>query len=62
MDKPTATLKHWRFMTSQRSLTGEVFGHPHFFEGQNILTSTVLRIDFESGTAETLNTIYTLEK
>ena len=62
--KPRATLERWELDVCGRdalSLHGIIKGHPKFPDGAWICTSLVLRIDLEAGTAETMNTYYTLE-
>jgi len=60
--KQTATLTDWSFHLWGDSycLNGAVSGHPTAKDGERIRTSRLLRIDFEKGEAETLNTIYKL--
>ena len=37
---------------------GNVYGDDRFEDGTPVITSKVLKIDFECGTIETMNTIY----
>lgn len=55
--KPQARLENWR-MTLGGRLDGNVYGHPHFTDGERVLTGFVLTIT--STTAETANTKYVL--
>ncbi len=41
-------------------ITGQVFGDHRCGEGNDIRTSSLRSIDFEKGTAQTLNTLYDL--
>ena len=62
--KQRATLEKWELDVwgyDTLVVNGRVSGHPKLPDGAWIHTSRVLRIDFEAGTAETLNTFYTLK-
>jgi hypothetical protein len=67
MSKQTATIKNWRVekwpFGKSYVLTGTVSNHPmqHRMETDTQHTSALISIDFKNKTAETLNTIYTLE-
>lgn len=56
--KPEVILRAWQIFDDR--LNGIVFNHPRFEDGTFVTTSTVIYMDAD--TAETLNTIYTLEK
>jgi hypothetical protein len=62
--KQKATLKNWVKHPFLNSLLGEVYGHPDkdLPDGELITTSTIVNLDRDNKTAETLNTIYTLEE
>lgn len=53
------TLKNWCF--NGTFLTGNVYGHERFRDGQLVHTSVVMEINKEEGWAKTLNTYYILE-
>lgn len=60
MKKNTAFIDNWIVVSG--CLLGNITGHPNqndFSEGAQI-TSPIVSIDEANGTAETLNTIYTL--
>ena len=62
--KPRATLDRWELDVCGRvelNLCGIVSDHPKLRDGIWIRTSSVLRLDLEAGTAETMNTYYTLK-
>lgn len=60
-EKKKATIKNWRLVEVRRQfIIGEVFGNPKFPDGEAIRTSDVVRW-IDDNTAETLNTVYTLE-
>lgn len=65
--KPRYTMKKWKLIPSwsdmrKFKLQGYIKGHPKApDEAKLFFTSTVLRIDFEKGEAETKNSIYTLK-
>jgi len=64
VDKPQIKLKQWQLqksMSGNFALFGVPIDHPTMGSGVEIKTSRLLRIDFEKGIAETLNTIYLLE-
>lgn len=67
MSKPTATIKNWKIekwmFGNSYVLIGSVSKHPNQsrMETDTQHTSELLSIDFKNKTAETLNTIYTLE-
>ena len=64
MAKQTATLSGWAIAQVPGGegywLLGVVSGHPHIQDTTVVHTSTLLKIDFETMKAETLNTIYSL--
>ncbi len=64
-NKRQASLRHWRFETTNNGiwarLSGQVYGHPKFADGEAIVTSPVLRLDIPGHTAETMHTLYQLE-
>jgi hypothetical protein len=63
MEKQTARLEKWdvyKTISGREGFYGRVFGHPRFPDGTFITTSTVVKLDMNTGIAETLNTIYTL--
>lgn len=64
-DKPRVIIKDWRidslYGDNTYQLSGHVFGHPNHIDDHFVFTSKILRIDFEKGEVETLNTLYTLE-
>lgn len=60
--KPEVVLRRWRL--SGRSISGEAYGHPKFFNGEYITTSSIQAIDKDSEDTfiiETYNTYYILE-
>lgn len=65
--KQKAKIKNYYLQAANRAgdyvLIGEIFDHPRQTEFKKDLhsTSLLLSIDFKNKTAETLNTIYTLE-
>jgi hypothetical protein len=64
-NKRKALLKNWALLPSRRGngyahLSGQVYGHPSFFNGETVTTSPCIRIDFERMEAETMHTIYML--
>jgi hypothetical protein len=71
MQKPLVTIENWVVVQSVISpnyeelqpgnhLMGKVFGHTILPKGKFIYTSPILRVDFNSGLVETLNTVYQL--
>jgi hypothetical protein len=62
--KRKAVLKNWRVRTGSNGiwpvLTGDVYGHPKFQDGEAVVTSPVLRLDIPGGMAETMHTVYLL--
>ena len=71
MQKPLVTIENWVVVQSVISpsyeemrpgnhLMGKVFGHTILPKGKFIYTSPILRVDFNSGLVETLNTVYKL--
>ena len=44
----------------QYRLTGKVYDHPRIADGEIVTTSIITRLDPDTDTAETLNTIYKL--
>lgn len=63
-EKPQVELKNWRIEKSwggHCALMGISQNHPRMADGIEIRSSRLLRIDFETGLAETMNTIYRLE-
>jgi hypothetical protein len=62
--KQKAYLRSWYIQGNGgkwASLVGEVFGHSKYLDGQQHVTSPILRLDIPGCIAETLNTIYVLE-
>lgn len=65
--KNKSDLHEWRLdlnlITNQYFLIGKIFNdeNKRFPDGQIIRTSTVLKIDFLTMTAETKNTVYSLK-
>lgn len=61
--KPTVTILNWmlRDMGEYYCLHGQAVNHPRFDPGTTVTTSRLRSIDFENGTAETVNTIYLLK-
>lgn len=63
------TIEDWGVL-SNGSIYGYIFKDSrgylgdgkNFSDGQPVVTSTVIKIDYEAGTAETLNSVYTLGK
>jgi hypothetical protein len=71
MQKPLVTIESWEVVQSVTSpsyeelqpgkhLMGNVFGHTSLPKAKYIYTSPILRVDFNSGLVETLNTVYQL--
>ncbi len=70
-EKPKVVLKNWCLEQHPDGvgryyyrLTGNAYGHPKYpyiTEGESIYTSKLISVDFVTGIAETLNTIYKLE-
>jgi hypothetical protein len=60
--KAHAHLDSWVFtlVAGHPVLFGTVKGHPGHQEGAHVRTSKIVKVDLQAGTAETLNTIYTL--
>jgi len=60
--KPRASIDEWCLMYDYGvpQIVGTVSGHGRLEDGLEVRTSVVLRIDFEKGVAETMNTIYSL--
>jgi hypothetical protein len=69
--KPVVRMENWAIYPGQR-LSGRVYGHPRFFNGDGIITSPIIRSTgigaqvtgrtTYGGVVETLNTIYVLGK
>lgn len=65
--KPTAELHDWSIQCwedGSHYLIGILYNHrgrPDLRDGYPVRTSTLIKIDFEKGEAETMNTIYTLK-
>lgn len=65
--KQKAKIKEWRvehLYETNYVLVGKIIDHPrltHFTAEEEQMTSGLISIDFKNNTAETLNTIYTLE-
>ena len=63
-NKSVSKLTEWHFYHYATDgayvLVGKVVGDNRFADGTEIRTSRLLRVDFEKGEAETLNTIYKL--
>jgi hypothetical protein len=70
--KPRYKIWNWEIKKRVRSASMSVTGKPsHFYsligktnhreEGREILSSQILRIDFEAGEVETINSIYELQ-
>lgn len=55
--KPTAILKNWEYIHDR--LTGNVYGHPDFPDGEKIITTAVINVISDS-VYETKNSVYTL--
>jgi len=63
--KKTARIDNWVLWTNPKGdqqLIGTVSAHDRQdeFRSDTQITSRIVKIDFEAGTAETLNTLYTL--
>lgn len=58
MEKQTARLESWIIMN--QSVYGTVYGHPLLSDGSEIRTSSIVKLNLEGKTCETLNTNYTL--
>jgi len=56
-------LKNWDIVGSEcfYYLTGNVIGNPKFNDFARVNTSALVRIDFETKLAETMNSIYELK-
>lgn len=64
--KQKAKINNWYIQAigpGKYVLVGEIENHPkqHKFKGEEQMTSELLSIDFKNETAETLNTIYTID-
>ncbi len=60
--KQTATIKKWLIEKYSYGwiLTGNVYGHPRITDGTWVRTSLLMIVNFTTGTAETMNTVYSL--
>lgn len=58
-EKPKARLENW-WVGNNDLLYGEVYDHPEHSDGTVVTTSRVVKLNLESGKAETLNTHYEL--
>lgn len=58
-EKPVVRLEEWE-MYPFYTLTGKVYDHPRFKDGDKIVTSRIHVADFPNNKIETINTIYTL--
>ena len=72
MDKPRYKIWNWEIKKRVRRASMTVTGYTSYFysvigktnhreEGREILSSKILRIDFETGIVETMNSIYELQ-
>lgn len=61
-EKQRAILTNWKVVDIMGAyrLTGTVTQHPLIAAGEEIRTSSLVRIDFKRCVAETLNTLYEL--
>jgi hypothetical protein len=56
-------LENWEveeYSPGKRWIVGQVFGHPQYYDGKFVHTSTLVELDFPSKTAKTLNSTYRL--
>jgi hypothetical protein len=60
MAKQTAKTDNWIFNPALNCLHGIVSHHPELPDGEQVRTSSVVKLDRENGICETRNTIYTL--
>ena len=62
MENQKAKISHWQIQKRSQKwcIVGEIVEHPHLTEGETVITTPLLYIDFKKMCAETKNTIYEL--
>jgi len=62
MNKRESTISGWAIIKCNEyyKITGQIFNDDRWPDGTPVVTSMVQKIDFTTGYAETLNTIYKL--
>lgn len=62
MSKTSISIRQWQIQrrSGRHCLVGEVVRHPRLIEGEAVISSPLLFVDFRTMTAETLKSVYTL--
>lgn len=60
--KKKASIRQWQIQkrSGKHCFVGEVIDHPKLIEGETIISTPLLYVDFRTMTAETENTVYEL--
>lgn len=60
--KQEASIKHWKIerRSGEYCIVGDIHEHPLLVEGETVIISPLITVNFKTMTAETENTIYRL--